>query len=279
MGCGENLKQSCLYSDDSMEEISDEDLDDEDSAASEKLDEISDNDELRLTSTDNDESAPEDGPKATDEDKNKLKSKKKKKEKKKKRRKDEKREKDEKKDKKNKRKELERQIFLAQRITDRDRGRRSRSRDRNRHSSPKRQHWSSRREKTWEEERMEKRMERENLIRERQLRIRLEDKRKEQAKFEVYDKMVNPHLYGGGGYSARRLKKGEHYEDVQKELLENEIRIQTRRARYKHQNNDHQRNHRGSSGPAGGGYHRSDRGHGGRSSWIIAKGGSSRSYR
>merc|ERR1712218_695316 len=73
--CGENLKQSCLYSDDSMEEISDEDLDDEDSAASEKLDEISDNDELRLTSTDNDESAPEDGPKATDEDKNKLKSK------------------------------------------------------------------------------------------------------------------------------------------------------------------------------------------------------------
>ena len=25
--CGENLKQSCLYSDDSMEEISDEDLD------------------------------------------------------------------------------------------------------------------------------------------------------------------------------------------------------------------------------------------------------------
>jgi len=117
------------------------------------------------------------------------------------------------------------------------------------------------------------------LIRERQLRLRLEDKRKEQAQFEVYDKMVNPHLYGVGGYSARRLKKGEHYEDVQKELLENEIRIQTRRARYKHQNNDHQRNHRGSSGPAGGGYHRSDRGHGGRSSWIIAKGGSSRSYR
>ena len=81
--------------------------------------------------------------------------------------------------------------------------------------------------------------------------------------------------FSSSGYSARRLKKGEHYEDVQKELLENEIRIQTRRARYKHQNNDHQRNYRGSSGPAGGGYHRSDRG--GRSSWIIAKGGSSRS--
>lgn len=46
---------------------------------------------------------------------------------------------------------------------------------------------------------MEKRIERENLIRERQLRLRLEDKRKEQAQFEVYDKMVNPHLYGVGG--------------------------------------------------------------------------------
>ena len=37
----------------------------------------------------------------------------------------------------------------------------------------------------------------------------------------------------------RRLKKGEHYEDVQKELLENEIRIRERREKYKHKENDH----------------------------------------
>ena len=56
--------------------------------------------------------------------------------------------------------------------------------------SPRR-HWS-RRERDYEQERLE----RVNLVRERQLRSRLEAKRKEQALEEIYDKMVNPHLYG-----------------------------------------------------------------------------------
>ena len=79
-------------------------------------------------------------------------------------------------------------------------------------------------------------------IRERQLRARLESKRKEQALEEVYDKMVNPHLYGtaaGGGGGYRKLRKGEHYEDVQKEFLENEIRIRERRKKYERPPPDH----------------------------------------
>ena len=65
------------------------------------------------------------------------------------------------------------------------------------------------------------------MVHERQLRARLESKRKEQALDEEYDRMVN----GGGGY--RKLRKGEHYEDVQKEFLENEIRIRERRKQYR----------------------------------------------
>ena len=97
---------------------------------SENLDEISGDDELRLTSTDNDEN-DEDG--EDDDDAKKSKAKKKKKEKKKKRKKD----KEEKREKRKKRKELESHISLAQRIADRDRGRdhRDRDRDRSRRSS------------------------------------------------------------------------------------------------------------------------------------------------
>ena len=93
-----------------------------------------------------------------------------------------------------------------------------------------RKHWE--RGRSREDEMAEHRAQ----IRERQLRARLESKRKEQALEEVYDKMVNPHLYGtaaGGGGGYRKLRKGEHYEDVQKEFLENEIRIRERRKQYR----------------------------------------------
>ena len=37
--------------------------------------------------------------------------------------------------------------------------------------------------------------------------------------------MVNPHLFGGGGGGGyRKVKAGEHYEEVQKEVLQHEIR-------------------------------------------------------
>merc|ERR1711976_1133653 len=82
----EKLRQSFLYSDDSMEDISDEELENDNeendrdgkSDLSENLDEISGDDELRLTSTDNDEN-DEDG--EDDDDAKKSKAKKKKKEK------------------------------------------------------------------------------------------------------------------------------------------------------------------------------------------------------
>merc|ERR1712066_1033239 len=85
-------------------------------------------------------------------------------------------------------------------------------------------------------------------VRESQLRSRMEAKRKEQAMDEVYDQMVN----GGGGY--RKLKRGEHYEDVQNQVLANEIRIKERREKY-------EREQRRGGGYRGGGEHR-DRGYG-----------------
>ena len=108
-------------------------------------------------------------------------------------------------------------------------------------------------------------LERKAAIRDRILRERFEAKRREQALEEQYDKMVNPHLYGtgaGGGY--RKLRKGEHYEDVQREHLANEIRIRERRERYKSQRyheNEYRGNPRDRDGrrppPRGG--HRRDR--------------------
>ena len=43
---------------------------------------------------------------------------------------------------------------------------------------------------------------------------------------ELYDQMVN----GGGSY--RKLKRGEHYEEVQNQVLANQIRIKERREKY-----------------------------------------------
>ena len=63
-------------------------------------------------------------------------------------------------------------------------------------------------------------------VKERKSALILQQKKIEQAKDEVYDQLVK-----GGGTTIkssdkmRKLKKGEHYEDAQREFLENEIRI------------------------------------------------------
>merc|ERR1712002_1066269 len=52
----------------------------------------------------------------------------------------------------------------------------------------------------------------------------------EQAKEEQWERMTNPHLFGGsGGGGFRKVKVGQHYEEVQKEVLQREIRIRERR--------------------------------------------------
>jgi len=52
----------------------------------------------------------------------------------------------------------------------------------------------------------------------------------EQAKEEQWERMTNPHLFGGsGGGGFRKVKVGQHYEEVQKEVLQHEIRITERR--------------------------------------------------
>ena len=61
---------------------------------------------------------------------------------------------------------------------------------------------------------------------ERKAALLLQQKRAEQAKDEMYDQLVK----GGGSAmkssdKMRKLRKGEHYEDAQREFLENEIRI------------------------------------------------------
>ena len=74
--------------------------------------------------------------------------------------------------------------------------------------------------------------ERRSLFHERKFQAKMESKKREQAMEEMYDKMINPHLYGGsGGGGYRKVRKGEHYEDVQRERLANEIRIRERRER------------------------------------------------
>jgi len=55
-------------------------------------------------------------------------------------------------------------------------------------------------------------------------------KSEEQAKEEQWERMTNPHLFGGaGGGGFRKVKVGQHYEEVQKEVLQHEIRIRERR--------------------------------------------------
>jgi len=69
--------------------------------------------------------------------------------------------------------------------------------------------------------------------REKRSAMILHQKKVEQAKDEVYDQLVKG---GGTTYTSsdkmRKLKKGEHYEDAQREFLENEIRIRERREKY-----------------------------------------------
>merc|ERR1712080_105760 len=52
----------------------------------------------------------------------------------------------------------------------------------------------------------------------------------QEAKEEQWERMTNPHLFGGsGGGGFRKVKAGQHYEEVQKEVLQTEIRIRERR--------------------------------------------------
>merc|ERR1719367_1507786 len=257
--CDKKLRDNSFYSDgedESREEISDDEpikdkdfrdkigkafKDDQDErilSSEEELDEVSE-DDLRLTSsTDNDEEGN-----GTEHKKKKSK-----------REKD--RERDEKREKRKKRKELENFTTLAQRIADRDRRSRSpRDRDRRdsrRERTPEKkkpyQSWDSRpREKTREDEIRERQLERLQKVRESQLRSRMEAKRKEQSMDELYDQMVN----GGGSY--RKLKRGEHYEEVQNQVLANEIRIKERREKYdreRHREGDYGLDPRDRSGNA-----------------------------
>jgi len=258
--CGEKLRDNSFYSDgedESREEISEEELGKEErilsSEEEEELDEVSEED-LRLTSsTDNDEEGN-----GTEDKKKKRKKEKKKKKKKEK-------EKDEKREKRKRRKELEDYTTLAQRIANRDRRSRSpRDKDKERHHSrrersPARkphEHWDRPRERTREDEIRERQLERMQKVRESQLRSRMEAKRKEQAMDEVYDQMVN----GGGGY--RKLKRGEHYEDVQNQVLANEIRIKERREKYEREQRRGGGGYRGGGDPRDRGYQRQAHHHG-----------------
>lgn len=62
----------------------------------------------------------------------------------------------------------------------------------------------------------------------------------EQAKEEQWERMTNPHLFGGsGGGGFRKVKPGQHYEEVQKETLQHEIRIRERREKMSTDREDH----------------------------------------
>ena len=96
--------------------------------------------------------------------------------------------------------------------------------------SPTKRYWERERGRNREEEILEHK----NFVHEQRMKSKQQSRRQDQAMEEAYDKMMNPHLYGaahGGGY--RKLRPGEHYEDVQKEFLENEIRIRERRKKYR----------------------------------------------
>jgi len=51
----------------------------------------------------------------------------------------------------------------------------------------------------------------------------------EQQKEEIWERMTNPHLFGESKGAYRKSKAATHYEEVQKETLQNEIRIRERR--------------------------------------------------
>lgn len=81
-------------------------------------------------------------------------------------------------------------------------------------------------------------------------------KAQEMAQEEIYDKMMNPHLYGGGGGGGyRKIKPGEHYEEVQKKELEKEIMMKEREERMRHrelERREHDRARRHHTDPYGG---------------------------
>ena len=69
----------------------------------------------------------------------------------------------------------------------------------------------------------------------------------QEIKEEQWERMNYPHLFGadhGGGF--RKIKAGQHYEEVQKEVLQTEIRIRERREQMKERvaPRDHRREHR-----------------------------------
>lgn len=154
-----------------------------------------------------------------------------------------------------KRRELEGHISLAKRISERARGRESSPTTSSRDGGDHRKS-SSFDSKKGRRTRMvsdddessgypdyKKRLEE---LRHRAKKEAVERNRKaERDKEEMYDRMINPHLYGpddhrasraggssgGGGLDAakmRRVRKGEHYEDVQREFLENELKMRER---------------------------------------------------
>lgn len=59
----------------------------------------------------------------------------------------------------------------------------------------------------------------------------------EQEKEEMWERMTNPHLFGGDR-GAYRKSKSTHYEEVQKETLQNEIRIRERREKMDYRGRD-----------------------------------------
>merc|ERR1712228_617812 len=69
----------------------------------------------------------------------------------------------------------------------------------------------------------------------------------QEIKEEQWERMNYPHLFGadhGGGF--RKIKAGQHYEEVQKEVLQTEIRIRERREQMKERvaPRNHRREHR-----------------------------------
>merc|ERR1712122_311241 len=63
----------------------------------------------------------------------------------------------------------------------------------------------------------------------------------EQQKEEMWERMTNPHLFGESKGAYRKSKAATHYEEVQKETLQNEIRIRQRREKMDSRERDYDR--------------------------------------
>jgi len=276
--------------DDDMEEISDEEMDDDSDSDGNDPSEIDSEEELRLTSTDDDSER---------ESKRKKKRKKEKKDKKEKKRKGKEKDRD---TDRRKERELRKQIHLAEKIAsrrspvrrearadlwehekyDRDRERVRRERERTPTGYYGAKDYYERRRRSIEREEREtapmdeferdeferrkflnsaklKKVNRfltQSGMRKEQVEREMErayekyfsslarkeggryagPKSEEQAKEEQWERMTNPHLFGGsGGGGFRKVKVGQHYEEVQKEVLQHEIRIRERRDKMDYQ--------------------------------------------